>query len=274
MRFVAALVASSLVLWPSVVAAHDARPSPGTGEFERWAYAQSQAAIGRLSQDATFRDVDGRPVALAGLRGKPLLVSLIYTSCEHTCPLITQNIQRAVRAAQGVLGPESFAVATVGFDIRNDTPVAMRQFARMQGADLPGWRFLAADGAAIDRLASDTGFVYYASARGFDHIAQVTLLDAQGRVYRQIYGSAFDPPAIIEPLKELVLGGERSLFELSGLLDRFKLFCTYYDPASDAYRADYGVIVSLIAMLTSFIAASAFVVREWFRRRRLSSTSS
>ena len=122
------------------------------------------------------------------------------------------------------------------------------------------------------RLSDDLGFVYYASARGFDHLAQVTLLDADGRVYRQIYGSAFDPPAVIEPLKDLVLGGERSLFELSGLLDRFKLFCTYYDPLRDAYQADYGVIVSLIGMLTSFVAGLAYVLREWVRRRRLSAS--
>src|SRR5262249_6136588 len=103
---------------------------------------------------------------------------------------------------------------------------------------------------------------------GFDHLAQVTLLDAQGRVFRQVYGSAFDPPAIIEPLKELVFGRERSLFQVASLLDRFKLLCTYYDPSRDAYRADYGGIVSLIGIFASFVAALAFVVREWLRRRR------
>jgi protein SCO1/2 len=272
MRYHAALLVFLVGLWPAAPSAHDARPSVESGEFTRWAYAQSQGAVGRQVQDLTLRDVNGRSVTFAELRGRPLLVSFIYTSCEHTCPLITQNLQRAVRAAQGVLGPETFAVATIGFDTRNDTPVAMRQFARAQGVDLPGWRFLSADSSVIDRLSDDLGFVYYASARGFDHLAQVTLLDADGRVYRQIYGSAFDPPAVIEPLKELVLGGERSLFELSGLLDRFKLFCTYYDPLRDAYQADYGVIVSLIGMLTSFVAGLAYVLREWVRRRRLSAS--
>lgn len=257
----------AVTAFATAAAAHDAKPPADSDEFVRWAYNQSRAAIGREVGDVTLRDEAGRPVALSSFRGKPLAISFVYTSCDHTCPLITQNLARAVSAAEPVLGPGSFAIATVGFDTRVDTPPVMRQYARTQRIDVPAWRFLAGDAPSIERLANDLGFVFTASARGFDHLAQVTLLDAEGRVYRQIYGSMFDPPAVIEPLKELILGGERSVFQLSGLFDRFKLFCTYYDPSRDAYQVDYGIVVSLLATFSSFLAAVIFVLREWRRRR-------
>ena len=42
--------------------------------------------------------------------------------------------------------------------------------------------------------------------RGFDHLAQTTVIDAHGRIYRQVYGDAFAVPALVEPLKDLALG--------------------------------------------------------------------
>ena len=55
-------------------------------------------------------------------------------------------------------------------------------------------------------LAADVGFSYVRSPRGFDHVTQTTVVDASGKVYRQIYGDAFPTPALVEPLKELIYG--------------------------------------------------------------------
>ena len=66
------------------------------------------------------------------------------------------------------------------------------------------------------RLANNLGFLYFASAKGFDHLMQTTVVDANGKIYRQVYGMTFDTPLLVEPLKELVLGerpGE-SLFDV------------------------------------------------------------
>ena len=62
------------------------------------------------------------PVRLTDFAGTPLLVSLVYTSCYHSCPVTTRRLRDAVAAARSVLGADSFAVVTVGFDAANDTP--------------------------------------------------------------------------------------------------------------------------------------------------------
>lgn len=228
----------------------------------------SQAAIGRAVGDHRFLDRERREIGFADLRSKPVVVNLIYTSCYHTCPLIAQNLVRAVAAAQRVLGVDAFRVVTVGFDTRADTPERMRVFAKTQGLTLPNWEFLSTDAATIDRLAEDLGFIFFASARGFDHLAQTTVVDADGRVYHHIYGSEFPPTQLVEPLKDLVYGRVRSLATWEGIVNRVKLYCTVYDPASGRYRFDYRVVI--IATVGSFtlLGIGYVVIRAWFRHGR------
>ena len=68
------------------------------------ALRDSQAAVGRSIGDYTLQDREGRPVRLSSYRGKPLLVSFIYTGCFQVCPATTQALQKVVSVAQNALG--------------------------------------------------------------------------------------------------------------------------------------------------------------------------
>jgi protein SCO1 len=234
------------------------------------ALRRSRQAEGRLLSDEAFVDQDGRAVKLSDLLGKPLVISLIYTSCDHTCPTTTQTVARAVQAARAALGGQRFSVLSVGFDSRYDTPTALRLFARQQGIDLDNWRFLAADPATIQRLAEDLGFTFFVSSRGFDHLAQTTVVDAQGRVYRQVYGENFDVPLLVEPIKELVLGRTISLTSASSIANRIRFICTVYDPGSDSYRVDYSFFLQIGIGFVSLVLISFVLLRSWRDSKRIS----
>ncbi|MBT8446142.1 MAG: SCO family protein, partial [Gammaproteobacteria bacterium] len=63
-------------------------------EYDRSAALDiSQGAIGRQLDNYTLRDTEGQPFPISELRGKPLVVSMIYTSCHHICPTITRNLR-------------------------------------------------------------------------------------------------------------------------------------------------------------------------------------
>lgn len=246
--------------------AHHAQDSGRLDEAQ--ALAVSQAAVGGAVGDHAFTDSRRRPLSLARYRGQPLVVSLIYTSCPDVCPTVSETLARAVAAGQGALGRDSFRVVSVGFDARHDSPERLRVFAASRGLNLANWDFLSGDAATIDRLARDLGFVFHASAKGFDHLTQTTIVDAEGRVYRQVYGPAFEPPAIVEPLKELVFGRRSDLASLGGLVNRVRLLCTIYDPASGRYAFDYSIFISAIGGLASLGAVAFVLVRAWARGRR------
>jgi protein SCO1 len=224
-----------------------------------------QAAIGRELQDHVLRDTSVRPVALSDFRGKPLLINFVYTSCSSVCPTIVQTLDAAVGAAQQALGEDSFAVVTIGFDTRNDTPERMRAFARTQGIDRPGWQFLSGDADTVAALAEQVGFVVYPAPQGFDHMALTTVVDQDGRIYRQIYGGVFEAPAVVEPLKDLVFGRRSDWTSLEGLVNRVRLFCTLYDPRTGAYRFDYSPFITLAIGLAALAGVGGFALREWHR---------
>lgn len=239
--------------------------------FERSeALAVSQAAIGRKLQSYSFVNTHGQPVNLDDYRGKPLVISLIYTSCYHICPATTAHLAKVVRKARTALGEQSFSVVTLGFDAPNDTPDAMRVFAAQQSVNLPDWAFLSGDQASIDALAENLGFQYFPTPSGFDHLIQSSIIDAQGNIFRQVYGIQFETPHLIEPLKVLVFGEDESATLLDQITSRVRLFCTVYDPASDSYKFDYSIFVGLFIGLVLGGLFVYLLVREWSLTRKAS----
>jgi protein SCO1/2 len=264
-RLLLALTACFSLL-PHGAVAGAAAPAPGPIDPAR-ALRVSQAAIGRQLGDFSLIDQFGRPLTLTSLRGRPLLVNFIYTSCAFACPTLTTRLNAVAQVARAALGKDSFSLLTVGFDTRVDTVEQMGRFARERGIDLPGWYFAAADQSTVDRLAADTGFVYAPVAGGFDHFAQVTIVDAAGRVFRQVYGAEFEPPLIVEPLKALVLGSPPAASPATNWLNTVRLLCTTYDPKSGRYRFDYSLILEIIIGAMCTLAIAIFVVRAWNQTR-------
>jgi len=207
----------------------------------------SQAAIGRTVGGVEMVTADGARLSFEELRGRPVVLSLVYTSCYHVCSGLTLRLRETVKVAREALGADAFTVVTVGFDTPNDTPGRMQSYARERGAEQPGWYFASTDAATLERLATTVGFTYFPSPKGFDHITQTTIIDARGRVVLQVYGEDFAPPLVVEPLKKMVWGGNLDRRTLEGLVNTVKLFCTIYDPSSGRYRFDYSLIVNIAA---------------------------
>jgi protein SCO1/2 len=228
------------------------------------ALAISQGAIGNRIGDHRLRDTHGQAFELAQLGGRPLVISMIYTSCHHVCPMITRNLAGTIAIAREALGDDAFAVVTIGFDWQNDTPERMRQFAMQQGvAAAPNWYFLASDATVVDALSKELGFLFYPSAKGFDHLTQTTVIDRTGTVYRQLYGVDLDTQTLVEPLKELVFDTPRSAGLIEHWISTFKLFCTVYDPNNDRYRFDYSILMTIAIGTLCLGAVATFIVREW-----------
>ena len=230
----------------------------------------SQAAVGKQIGNHQFTDRLNRQVSLHDFAGKPLLVSMIFTSCHHVCPMTTKHLDEAVQAARDVLGEDSFAVVTIGFDTARDTPDAMAAFARQQGVNAEGWHFLSGSKETVEALSAELGFIHFPTPRGFDHINQVTVIDRNSTVYNQIYGVTFELPWLVEPLKQLVFNRPESAGHLvPGLVDRVRLFCTVYNPASGRYEIDNSLFIQ-IAIGFMIVVSVALYLWRGFRPSRKS----
>jgi protein SCO1/2 len=223
----------------------------------------SQDAIDRQLGEYSFTDANGQQLSMKDFQGKPLILSMVYTSCYQICPMTTRHLSKVVEKARDTLGKDNFSVAVVGFDSFVDTPEAMQYFANKQGIHDKDWHLLSIAAEDVDALSKDTGFIYYPSANGFDHLIQATIIDADGKVYRQVYGQVFDTPLLIEPLKELILGRpKQNQTFFSELTSKIKLFCTIYDPVRDGYYFDYSLFLGILIGASIIIFVSVFAVRE------------
>lgn len=235
---------------------------------ERTAVRLSQGVVGKTIGDYQLYDRDGQPVRLSRYRGKPLLVNFIYTGCFQVCPASIRFLGKAIREAQATLGTGTFQVISVGFNLPYDTPSALREFARRHAIDLASWEFLSPHPASLDRLTRDFGFSYTATPKGFDHITQVSIVDARGKIVRQVYGADFELPMLIAPLKEMITGAPAPAYDLAAILERVRVLCTVYDPRAGRYRLDYGLVIELLTGITIIIATLYVLLSAWWRHAR------
>ena len=256
---------------PTLVAQPAVQPQKSIQAFQyKTALKASQEAIDRTLTDFALTNEHGKAITLHELRGKPLVLSLIYTSCYHTCPMTIHYLSKVVEKARDTLGKDSFNVALMGFDARYDTPQAMKNFAKAQGVLDADWHLLSIAPEAAIKMTKELGFSYFSSPNGFDHITQVTIIDADSRIYRQVYGETFDTPLLVEPLMDLVLKRPRKdQTFLDDLTNRVRFFCTTYDPNSDSYHFDYSLFMGIFIGAFIILSGFAFIVMETLKNKRI-----
>ena len=261
------LAAFALALLAPAHAEDAAAPQPALDAVA--ALRASQTAIGRTIGDYTLLDREGRPVRLAGYRGKPLLVNFIYTGCFQVCPTSTRALLEALRAMRGGFDTSQFNVVSIGFNQPADSPQAMKAFALQQRITMPNWDFLSPHAASVAALTRDFGFEYRPTQAGFDHLLQVSIVDAEGRLVAQVYGDDFSADRLGEPLRLLLR--DQPLpprVGLAEIVDRVRLLCSVYDPSTGTYRVSYALAFEVAGGITFAVAMLWFVALEWRDRRR------
>lgn len=224
--------------------------------------------MGRTIGDYALEDREGRTVRLSRYRGKPLLVSFIYTGCFDVCPTTTRALQKAVSVARDALGDGRFNVLSIGFNQPADSPQALKFFASQNGINSPNWEFLSPPAAIVPDLTRDFGFGFVATAAGFDHLLQVSVVDAEGRIYRQIYGEDYSSDYLTEPLKQLITGTPiADATSLSAILQQVRILCSVYDPRTGKYRVSYAIVLEIAGGATFLLWIIWFFLNEWWRRR-------
>lgn len=232
---------------------------------EKAALKASQDAIGNRLGDYTFLDRSGRTVRLSDYRGKPLVISMIYTHCPIICATTTRSLS-ALKLSQDALGADSFGVLTVGFDTENDIPETMGDFAKRMDVNLPNWEFVSSDPDTIKKLSKDLGFTFMPSADGgFNHITQTTFIDGEGKVYLHVYGDEFENKTLLQPLKDLIYNIKTAKPGIAGLSSKVKLFCTVYDVKTGKYELDYSFFYGTGLGVLATLLITWLIVLEYRR---------
>lgn len=143
----------------------------------------------------TWTDEQGSSVQLGRWRGKPLVVTAVFTSCKATCPRTIDRL-RKVHARFLAEGRDAkFVLVTL--DPANDTPERMRRFKEERG--LPAsWTFLAGGEGQTRALVRMLGIHLMDLDDHIMHDGAIVVFDERGVASRSYTGWGMDEegPAI------------------------------------------------------------------------------
>ncbi len=145
--------------------------------------------------DFGVRDERGDALRIADMRGKPVVVTFLYTTCRDTCPLTLQQI----RIALDDLGHDVPVVA-VSVDPANDTPRRARAFTLRQGME-GRMRWALGDAARLQRLWRAYGV--QPQTADADHTASTVVLDGRGVQRVGFATSALSPDGLAHDIAKL-----------------------------------------------------------------------
>jgi protein SCO1/2 len=145
--------------------------------------ADPSASVYQL--DAALTAQDGRAFGLDVYRGHPVLVTLFYSSCQATCPLIIDTL-RAVERQVGLEKRQDLRVLVISIDPGRDTVEALAATARERHLDTSRWTLARTDETHVRRIAAVLGVQYRKLPDGqFSHSTMISVLNGRGEIVAQ-----------------------------------------------------------------------------------------
>ncbi|HEU0025046.1 MAG TPA: SCO family protein [Thermoleophilaceae bacterium] len=190
---IALVLVAAFALGAAVLAAggsEDGEPTGGGSAFEG-----AVMPSGLRAPDFDLRNQDGDRVSMRELRGRPVVVTFLYTHCEETCPVQAQT----VRGALDQLGHDLPAIA-VAVDPPRDTERSARAFLSEQRV-LGRMDFALGTRAELEPVWD--GFHIQPQSVTQEHQARFTLVDARGYQRVGYPGFAATPEALAHDLRLL-----------------------------------------------------------------------
>jgi protein SCO1 len=168
------MIATAIAFAALLVAVDRARDRTGEGSDEPapLRFEGGTMPAGVRAPDFTLTDERGRRVSMRELRGRPVAVTFLYTTCEDTCPTQAQQIKGALD-----LLDRPVPALAVAVDPPRDTPARAREF--LAKYDLTGrMRWVLGSKPELEKVWR--GFAIQEQLPEREHQARIVLVDGDG----------------------------------------------------------------------------------------------
>jgi protein SCO1/2 len=155
---------------------------------------------------------EGRPIHLAGFRGKALLLTFIYTRCPlpDFCPRVTRNfavLEKSLAAYPNLYANTHLLCAS--FDPDGDTPERLKSYGEtylgsMAPKAFEHWDFAVSSKSEMQPMAQwfDVGLIREADGT-ITHTLSTTLIGQDGRVIRFYPGNEWTSQEVMADLAKI-----------------------------------------------------------------------
>ncbi len=147
----------------------------------------------------TLRDQTGQVFTLTALRGHPVIVSMIYASCQSACPMTVETIKRIRTMVTARTRHPAPRVVLVSFDPARDTVQQLAMMASMHHVSAPIWRFVRPEQGDVRAFAATLGVSWRTRSSGdISHNVEIVLLDADGRIVAKTGQTGAPEPGFVD----------------------------------------------------------------------------
>lgn len=270
MRIITTILCLWILLFPTKLAAHEELL---TAEEATTAGIGIEEKTGQtVPADIALYDEAGARVQFGDLTGKPVILNLVYYTCDRICPQMLEGLARVLPALS--LAPDrQYRVLTVSFD-ETDTPKIARSkkndYMTAVGKPFPeaAWRFLTGREESIHRLTEAIGFKYRRDSHGFMHPVVLVILSPEGKImkYMQVtkyeYGQAY--PITFAPFDLDVALTEAAQGRAVTGVQKAVLYCFAHEPKG---LGKFFSILSIVGVITLAVMAAFFIYLKATEKR-------
>ena len=167
--------------------------------------------IGDVPPDLTFGNQDGKQVKLSQLRGRPVLLTFIYTRCPlpDYCIRMSDNfglVARGLKKDNPALY-DKLQMLSISIDPEFDTAPVLKNygksFASTVDPTFSHWQFASASPKDTRDFANYFGLSYSKEQGQITHSLRTALLDPNGKIVAIYNGNDWRPDDVIKDLKSL-----------------------------------------------------------------------
>lgn len=166
------------------------------------ANAISDLSIYNLPSDWTSQK--GEDIQLKDLKGKVLVVVMIYTTCKVACPRLVADM----KAIEGKLPADKLnelQMVLVSIDPEIDTPERLAEFAKERGMYDDPWLFLRGSMDHTRSFAAMLAVNYkMISPMNFTHSNIISVFNRAGELVHQQEGLGVDNEETVNAIKEML----------------------------------------------------------------------
>jgi len=157
--------------------------------------------------DTNLTDQNGNNVSLASLKGKPMLVDFIYTSCPGPCLMETAKFANVALRLGNDLGSK-VTLVSITVDPEHDGPKQLLDYSKQQGADEKGWIFLTGGPGDIDQALAGFKLSRQIEPDGsVGHLVDMMLVGSDGKLVREYNGQIVKAQDIVDDVKKTLNNG-------------------------------------------------------------------
>ena len=170
--------------------------------------AEKEAAVAPKNSlyqlDAAWTNQHGKTLKISDLKGKPVLLTIGYASCQFACPRLVADLM-AIERGLTEKEREQVTIVFVSIDPARDTPEKLGAFFKQYHVDQNRWSGLRGSDDAVLELSVALGARYRKLDNGdFAHSNLITLLGPDGSIAHRQEGLGIAPNATIAALREIL----------------------------------------------------------------------